>query len=129
LEGDGRQPYNQATLDPLNNIFETNENNNEYSVNIFVKPASLKIRAQEGVNVTVDGVVSTVGPSKEITQDGKGVVKDVKEMTGNVKNAAPQVPELMKTTQETTEDADKLIQGLQNHWLLRFKADSFMGKR
>ena len=56
---------------------------------------------------------------KEITQDGKGVVKDVKEITGNVKKAAPQVPELMRTTQETTEDTDKLIQGLQNHWLLR----------
>jgi phospholipid/cholesterol/gamma-HCH transport system substrate-binding protein len=56
---------------------------------------------------------------KEITQDGKGVVKDVKEITGNVKKASPQIPELMTTTQETTEDTDKLIRGLQNHWLLR----------
>jgi phospholipid/cholesterol/gamma-HCH transport system substrate-binding protein len=53
---------------------------------------------------------------KEITQDGKGVVKDVKEITGDVKNAAP---DLLATTQETSEDADRLIQGLQNHWLLR----------
>lgn len=56
---------------------------------------------------------------KEITQDGKGVVKDVKEITGNVKKASPQVPDLMATTQETAEDTDKLIQELQNHWLLR----------
>jgi phospholipid/cholesterol/gamma-HCH transport system substrate-binding protein len=53
---------------------------------------------------------------KEITQDGKGVVKDVKEITGDVKNAAP---DLLATTQEASEDADKLIQGLQKHWLLR----------
>jgi len=58
-----------AKLDPQNNIHETNEDNNEYSVNVYVKPASLKIRAQEGANVTVDGVVSMVGPSKEITQE------------------------------------------------------------
>jgi phospholipid/cholesterol/gamma-HCH transport system substrate-binding protein len=55
---------------------------------------------------------------KEITQDGKGVVKDVKEITGKVKQAAPGIPDLLATTQETAEDTDKLIQGLQNHWLL-----------
>jgi phospholipid/cholesterol/gamma-HCH transport system substrate-binding protein len=56
---------------------------------------------------------------REITTDGKGVVKDLKGITGNVNQASPQIPELMTTTQETTEDTDKLIQGLQNHWLLR----------
>jgi len=57
----------RVKLDPLDNIHETREDNNEYSVNVSVKPASLKIRAQEGVNVTVDGIMATVGPSKEIT--------------------------------------------------------------
>ncbi|NWF57599.1 MAG: MCE family protein [Syntrophaceae bacterium] len=66
---------------------------------------------------------------KEITQDGKGVVKDVKEITAEVKKAAPQVPELLKTTQETTEDTDKLIQGLQNHWLLRGSMPRGWGER
>ena len=56
---------------------------------------------------------------KEITQEGKGVAKDVKETTGSVKKAAPQVPDLLATTQETTEDTDKLIRAMQNHWLLR----------
>ena len=56
---------------------------------------------------------------KDLTADGKGVVKNLKEITGNVEKASPQIPDLLATTQESTEDADKLIQGLQNHWLLR----------
>jgi len=60
----------RVKLDPLDKIFETSEDNNEpVSVNVYVKPASLKIRAQEGVNVTVDGVVAPVGPNNEITRN------------------------------------------------------------
>jgi len=51
----------------MNYIAETREDNNEHSVNIYVKPASLRVRAQEGANVTVDGNTTTVGPSREVT--------------------------------------------------------------
>jgi len=54
-------------LDPMNYIVETREDNNEHSVNIYVRPASLNVRAQEGVNVTVDGNTTTVGPSRRVT--------------------------------------------------------------
>lgn len=56
---------------------------------------------------------------KKTTAHTPAIAENVKEITGNVKKASPQIPELMTTTQETTEDADKLIQGLQKHWLLR----------
>jgi len=56
---------------------------------------------------------------KKTTAHTPAIAENVKEITANVKKASPQIPELMTTTQETTEDTDKLIQGLQNHWLLR----------
>jgi phospholipid/cholesterol/gamma-HCH transport system substrate-binding protein len=56
---------------------------------------------------------------KKTTAHTPAIAENVKEITANVKKASPQVPELMTTTQETTEDTDKLIQGLQKHWLLR----------
>jgi hypothetical protein len=56
---------------------------------------------------------------KDITKDGKVIVQNVKEITGSVQKASPQVPDFLAATQETVEDADKLILGLQNHWLLR----------
>ncbi len=49
----------------------------------------------------------------------KDIAQDVKTITGNVKKAAPEVPDLMASTQEGIEEAEKLMQGLQNHWLLR----------
>ena len=56
---------------------------------------------------------------KTTTAHTPAIAENVKEITENVKKASPQIPELMTTTQETTEDTNKLIQGLQNHWLLR----------
>jgi phospholipid/cholesterol/gamma-HCH transport system substrate-binding protein len=56
---------------------------------------------------------------KKTTAHTPAIAENVKEITANVKKASPQIPELMTTTQETTEDTDKLIQGLQKHWLLR----------
>jgi phospholipid/cholesterol/gamma-HCH transport system substrate-binding protein len=56
---------------------------------------------------------------KDITVDAKAVVKDVKEITGSVQKTSPQIPDFLETTQETVGDADTLIQGLENHWLLR----------
>jgi ABC-type transporter Mla subunit MlaD len=76
-------------------------------------------RILEDVKKTTAHTPAIAENVREITGDGKAVVRDVKEITGNVSKASPQIPELMTTTQETTEDTDKLIQGLQNHWLLR----------
>jgi phospholipid/cholesterol/gamma-HCH transport system substrate-binding protein len=59
------------------------------------------------------------GQAPGITKDVKGITEDVKEITGNVKQAAPEIPDFLATTHESVEDADRLIQGLQNHWLLR----------
>ena len=39
--------------------------------------------------------------------------------TSHVKKSSPEIPGLVATTQESVEEAEKLIQGLQNHWLLR----------
>jgi hypothetical protein len=49
----------------------------------------------------------------------KEIAQDVKTITGNVKKAAPEIPDLLASTHENMEEAEKLIQGLQNHWLLR----------
>ena len=49
----------------------------------------------------------------------KDIAQDVKTITGNVKKAAPEVPNLVASTQEGMEEAEKLMQGLQNHWFLR----------
>lgn len=54
-----------------------------------------------------------------ITKNVQEITEDVKEMTGNVKKAAPEIPDFLATTQESVEEAERLIQGLQNHWLLR----------
>jgi phospholipid/cholesterol/gamma-HCH transport system substrate-binding protein len=55
----------------------------------------------------------------KITENVKDITQDVKVITGNVKKAAPQIPDFLTTTQETVEEAEKLIKGLQDHWLLR----------
>lgn len=54
-----------------------------------------------------------------IAENVKDITKDVKVITGNVKKAAPEIPGLLTTTHESVEEAEKLIQGLKNHWLLR----------
>ena len=56
---------------------------------------------------------------RKTTAHTPGIAENVKGITADVKKASPQIPELMTTTQETTEDTDKLIRGLQKHWLLR----------
>ena len=59
------------------------------------------------------------GQAPGITKDVKGITEDVKEITGNVRQAAPEIPDFLATTHESVEEAERLIQGLQNHWLLR----------
>jgi phospholipid/cholesterol/gamma-HCH transport system substrate-binding protein len=56
---------------------------------------------------------------RKTTAHTPAIAENVKGITADVKKASPQIPELLTTTQETTEDTDKLIQGLQKHWLLR----------
>lgn len=56
---------------------------------------------------------------RKTTAHTPAIAENVKGITADVKKASPQMPELLTTTQETTEDTDKLIQGLQKHWLLR----------
>jgi phospholipid/cholesterol/gamma-HCH transport system substrate-binding protein len=49
----------------------------------------------------------------------KDIAEDVKAITGNVKQASPEIPDLLASTHQSLEEAEKLIQGLQKHWLLR----------
>jgi methyl-accepting chemotaxis protein len=64
------------------------------------------------VQKAADDAPAITGKVKEITQD-------LKVITGHVKKAAPEIPDLMTTTHESIGEAEKLIQGLQQHWLLR----------
>jgi phospholipid/cholesterol/gamma-HCH transport system substrate-binding protein len=49
----------------------------------------------------------------------RDITEDVRAITGDVKKATPEIPELVNQTQEIIEDADKVMTGVQNHWLLR----------
>jgi phospholipid/cholesterol/gamma-HCH transport system substrate-binding protein len=49
----------------------------------------------------------------------KDITHDVREITGDVKKVTPELPEFLHQTQQAVEDADKIISGLQNHWLIR----------
>ena len=64
-------------------------------------------------------VQRAAGDAPAITDNVKEITKDVKVITGNVKKASPEIPDFLATTHESVEEAEKLIQGLQNHWLLR----------
>jgi phospholipid/cholesterol/gamma-HCH transport system substrate-binding protein len=61
--------------------------------------------------VTVEAPAIAVNV-KEITRDFREITKDVKKTT-------PELPELVHQTQQAVEDADKVLLGLQNHWLMR----------
>ena len=39
--------------------------------------------------------------------------------TRDVKKSTPELPDLVHQTRETVEDADKIVTGLQNHWLIQ----------
>ena len=49
----------------------------------------------------------------------KDITHDLREITGDVKKVTPELPDFLHQTQQTVEDADKIIGGLQNHWLIR----------
>ena len=60
---------------------------------------------------------TTEGPA--IAANVKDISRDVREITEDVKKTTPELPELLHQTQETIEDADQIITGLRNHWLIR----------
>jgi len=49
----------------------------------------------------------------------RGISQDVRAITGEVKKATPEIPEMVNQTQEILDDADKVLVGVQNHWLIR----------
>lgn len=71
------------------------------------------------VKKTTDHTPAIAENVKDITQEGKTIAQGVKEITDSVQKSSPQIPDFVASTEETVEDADKLIRGLQNHWLLR----------
>jgi phospholipid/cholesterol/gamma-HCH transport system substrate-binding protein len=64
-------------------------------------------------------VQKAAGDAPQITENVKSITDNAKAITGNLKTASPQVPELLETTQENLEETERLILGIQNHWLLR----------
>ncbi len=54
-----------------------------------------------------------------ITGNVKDLTEDAKVIAGNLKKASPQVPDIVTAGQETLEETERLILGIQNHWLLR----------
>jgi phospholipid/cholesterol/gamma-HCH transport system substrate-binding protein len=78
-----------------------------------VKKATSKLPAITG------DLREAAGQAPGITKDVKAITEDVKDITGNVRKAAPEIPDFLSTTHESVEEAERLIQGLQNHWLLR----------
>ena len=76
-------------------------------------------QATSGLPRIMEDFQQAAGQAPGIAKDVKGITGDVKEITGNVKQAAPEIPEFLATTHESVEEAERLIQGLQNHWLLR----------
>ena len=76
-------------------------------------------QATAGLPQVMENVQKATGDAPAITENVKEITQDVKVITGNVKKVAPDIPPFLATTQESLEEAEKLIVGLQNHWLLR----------
>ncbi len=76
-------------------------------------------RVMENVQKASEDAPRITGDVKDITKEVKDITGDVKGITGDVKQTTPELPDFLASTQETLEEAERLIQGLQNHWLLR----------
>lgn len=113
----------------LSQVEEVTQNASKFSKNLpgvmedvdrAVKKATAELPSiMEDVKKTTSHTPVIAENVKDITQDGKAIAQNVKEITGSMQKASPQIPDFLGTTQETVEDADNLILGLQNHWLLR----------
>jgi len=67
----------------------------------------------------VENVKRTTAEGPAIAGNVKDITRDVREITGDVKKTSPELPELVDQTEGAIAGADKIITGLQNHWLLR----------
>ena len=85
-----------------------------------IKQASARLDAiladVKSTTVHTPGIAENL---KEITGEAKGITRDLKGVTGNVQKISPEIPGFLETAEEAVEDADTLVRGLQNHWLLR----------
>jgi len=76
-------------------------------------------KAAADLSLAMGEVQKAASDGPAITENVKDITQDVKVITGHVKKSSPEIPGLVATTQESVEEAERLIQGLQNHWLLR----------
>lgn len=67
----------------------------------------------------LENVRQITAESPAIAANVKDISRDVREITGDVKKATPELPDLVHQTRETVEDADQIVTGLQNHWLIQ----------
>ncbi len=54
-----------------------------------------------------------------ISTEATGVMKDTKRLSGALAAQAGDLAGLLSQTQETLRQTDRLIEGIQRHWLLR----------
>lgn len=77
----------------------------------------------EKATARLPGVTEKIQKATEempiIADNLKEITKDVRTVTENLKKVAPEIPELVSTSQESIEEAEKLIKTLRNHWLIR----------
>jgi ABC-type transporter Mla subunit MlaD len=96
----------------------------------MVKQVDGRIREIQGILEDIQKAAAELPPIlenvRQITAEGpaiaanvKDISRDVREITGDVKKATPELPDLVHQTRETVEDADKIVTGLQNHWLIQ----------
>lgn len=64
-------------------------------------------------------IQKAAGDAPKITGNVKDLTEDAKVIAGNIKKASPQVPDIVSTGQDSLEETERLILGIQNHWLLR----------
>ena len=48
-----------------------------------------------------------------------GRTREIQGILGDVKKSTPDLPDLVHQTRETVEDADQIVTGLQNYWLIQ----------
>jgi len=109
----------------MGNVEEVTQNAKKFSQDLSKILIEVD-RALKGIPVILEDVKKATSELpramediRKAAGDASQITQDVKAITGSVKKAAPEIPELLNTAQETVEETEKLIQGLQNHWLLR----------
>jgi phospholipid/cholesterol/gamma-HCH transport system substrate-binding protein len=76
-------------------------------------------KATAELSPILENIKRTSADGPAIAADVKEISREVREITGDVRKTTPELPELVRQTQETVEDADQVIAGLRNHWLIR----------